>query len=1255
MLKRFSHSRGSSVGENTGGHSIFHKRTPSNNNPPNTGSPAPSNTVVSGSRSSVNSSASNFLAEQYERDRKSIIQSCFQKVDPVTNTAANVYITHVRIIENSKYPSSRPPIDSPLSNKKKRILIVSARANGMGKLLHKARENSNGTIQIGRSWDMNELTLIERDTERNEGFFFLMGKRYYWETNSAKERTVFVKSVVKIYMENSNGRLPQLINWDLSLFDLDERVYQRAVISSFKQTSDNSRNKPTQFNPQLMYDHRSPSRNENSQSEQNSAVKKPTGNAVQTYKKEKRIISGDAKGPMSIPEHSYEQSQTYEPPARQKNTVQAQAKYKKEYHAYSQNSITPVTPVTPAMGLSDSAHVNFSPLTTNTYTSGTDDTKYNNIIHENDTRKPKKQNGSEPQALASNSRNNKSELPSQLYRNDDKKKSPAHAISQELVTDEGSEIHNFVRTVATIRDGNPNSGDSFTFTKPSTPADSTLDFSRADVPHFASTTDLPHPLQIHHEQLENDEVAYTQVRNSRALNDFSDSHQKPTLNASDINQSSHELQRSPEETEELNYQAVVDILDEINWSAHDNSTYILDRLMKKVAEAEYQLNEQLMTLPKSVSDLNAYKSKTIDECQKMDPTLSFFTMELTSVSRDIDYVEKQSNGLQVEAANKKMLWKELSEMLDSVSLAGFSLEELLTLPLTKSNLGKLESLLCALHKAIGALDSGSKREQYGLGEIRALKDRRQAYKRITDQFLKRVLQQLDVKFKNLTVSSTGLADSLTELLVFSSLPLFCKDVSEDIYDELMAQFTSAILPAYESRIADINEFVKVNAIKPLAPPDKEVKNELISLWESFRKTKKLNFTKCSKEDELNTFLKAFGAMEELCISYQNFIDRFFHISSNLSFPEYVNKYDQNSRQFDLYEVLELQSNRDSAKSKYQMVNSVFQSHFNKFVIEVSQNLKKNTCHIPAALFYLENKAKLLKPTDQEFLLTMLLKAFEKMKQDWESYVNERIMHNERSNIDFNSKTLFPDILSFPIFVRVAEEEVDFMSSKVDVTVEDNEGVSKYLDITYCNWGNSLTKILTEGEQPDTNNTLLPANISLKLEKSIAFIRNSHWLVETLPILRKESLASIVHKSKQVFDTQKEIYADILLHQEMGDLFAFVEGAHGLIKTSSPNANPSSWAAYSPHHLSTLINKYTSQKIDEIVGNLYGVMVLHFSVDNKMAENLCEKLWSCVQGETVSFYLRFYSLVDKHYKGTYINFTKNDIIGSFDKHKDFNAK
>ena len=138
------------------------------------------------------------------------------------------YITHIRIVEDAAFPSSPPPPQSTPDNKKPRIIVVAVRKSGRVRV-HKARENSNGSFSIGKTWNLDDLTKIESYTnsvpanaeeqqnkERAGGFGFLVTiqKPYYWQASTTKEKDFFIYSMIKIYKKYTGGKLPQLSGFD---------------------------------------------------------------------------------------------------------------------------------------------------------------------------------------------------------------------------------------------------------------------------------------------------------------------------------------------------------------------------------------------------------------------------------------------------------------------------------------------------------------------------------------------------------------------------------------------------------------------------------------------------------------------------------------------------------------------------------------------------------------------------------------------------------------------------------------------------------------------------------------------------------------------------------------------------------------------------------------------------------------------------------------------------------------------------------
>lgn len=144
-----------------------------------------------------------------------------------TSLVGESYITHIRVQEDAAYPSSPPPPTSSAENKKPRVVIISVRNTGRVRM-HKARENSNSSFSIGKTWNLEDLTAVESfgggapisadDARRRQwagtvGFTVTIAKPYYWQAGTAKEKEFFIGSLVKIFRKYTQGRVPQLVGF----------------------------------------------------------------------------------------------------------------------------------------------------------------------------------------------------------------------------------------------------------------------------------------------------------------------------------------------------------------------------------------------------------------------------------------------------------------------------------------------------------------------------------------------------------------------------------------------------------------------------------------------------------------------------------------------------------------------------------------------------------------------------------------------------------------------------------------------------------------------------------------------------------------------------------------------------------------------------------------------------------------------------------------------------------------------------------
>lgn len=140
-------------------------------------------------------------------------------------TASESYITHIKITEFGSHPSSPPPPEARTPDAEKpRIIIVAVRKSGRVRM-HKSKENPNGSFSIGKTWNLDDLTQIEsytspqanphnRQWAGETGFLVTLGRPYFWQAQTDKEKKFFIASLVKIYTKYTNGKVPELVGFD---------------------------------------------------------------------------------------------------------------------------------------------------------------------------------------------------------------------------------------------------------------------------------------------------------------------------------------------------------------------------------------------------------------------------------------------------------------------------------------------------------------------------------------------------------------------------------------------------------------------------------------------------------------------------------------------------------------------------------------------------------------------------------------------------------------------------------------------------------------------------------------------------------------------------------------------------------------------------------------------------------------------------------------------------------------------------------
>ena len=225
---------------------------------------------------------------------------------------------------------------------------------------------------------------------------------------------------------------------------------------------------------------------------------------------------------------------------------------------------------------------------------------------------------------------------------------------------------------------------------------------------------------------------------------------------------------------------------------------------------------------------------------------------------DIAYIEAQSQGLQVQTANQKLLQTELQTLLDTISISSEDLGSLREASLESSRgLEQIEKSLVILFKAMMTIDpslslsgpraiedDGSVRsgkpggfDNSEIGSMRVLQEKKDVYRNESIAFLRRLKPFLQVKFgaaidetrkalerekgSNLT-RAAGKAKldprnhdlSRNVLWRYSPLMLFSREVDRTEWEELMKTYEMVTRPLYQDEFRDVVFAWKRIARKP---------------------------------------------------------------------------------------------------------------------------------------------------------------------------------------------------------------------------------------------------------------------------------------------------------------------------------------------------------------------------------------------------------------------------------------------------------
>ncbi|XHF98027.1 hypothetical protein AWENTII_001597 [Aspergillus wentii] len=713
-----------------------------------------------------------------------------------------------------------------------------------------------------------------------------------------------------------------------------------------------------------------------------------------------------------------------------------------------------------------------------------------------------------------------------------------------------------------------------------------------------------------------------------------------------------------------------------------------------------------------VDQLARLIDKTIEECEELDGLLTLYSHELNTLHDDVAYIETQSQGLQVQTANQKLLQNELQNLLKTLSISSSDLRPLKEASLSSvSGLRDTEKGLSMLYKAMLMIDSdiwqNKKRlvdaaGEHGsvgvyadteIGQMRAIKEKKEEYRTESRLFLQRLKQFMAVAYKmaeqkrvDVAMSSSKEAMKLDgkardhfrqELWMYNALMLFAREVSTPEWHGLINLYEQQAKPSYQNEFRDNAHAWKKVSRKPTGEEqellfthqEKEKESEGITMAARKLTVRRGKTMKAAAGLRLSLGDKQHGKIEpceafagtlretlNMMSEEHNFIVHFFHLNSlvNTDFPDLVaSSYPDDRKRPDFSAKQPHDPDRGMAKKVEQIMDELYSFWPNDMQALVDWAIKADPLQGIGILFALEKAISDFDDTNQEFLIHSLQKLHARLVGLFNRFVDEQIRGIEETKVKVNKrKGVISFMRVFPNFSTAVETMLSQPSQEFyDVRISVNDA---YHRINRAMW-ESLKFIAKEapGQHAATAATTGAGDPEDKevLNYHILLIENMNHYIEEVDVRGLPVLETWCDRARQDLNEHMKLYLDSVIHRPLGKLLEFVESTENLMAAGGHPPDIASRASHSRSVAKKVLAMYDSKEIKRGIEMLKKRVEKHFgdADDPGLSRSLVLKVLRECEARYENAHDRTRRIIDAVYEGQLdLEWRKEDAIAMFKK-------
>ncbi|KAH6633236.1 exocyst complex component Sec3-domain-containing protein [Boeremia exigua] len=690
------------------------------------------------------------------------------------------------------------------------------------------------------------------------------------------------------------------------------------------------------------------------------------------------------------------------------------------------------------------------------------------------------------------------------------------------------------------------------------------------------------------------------------------------------------------------------LLTELGWGGSDITPKHIETLeidiKREIArvEAGSWLNH-LEQKDDRVEAVERMLDRAIAECDEMEGLLTLYNVELSSLNDDIAFIEAQSQGLQVQTANQRLLQHELRQLVETISITTDQLEVLRRAPIGKlGGLNEIEDALVLLYKALLTIDPafvagrgaslGKATSSSGFGNselatMQALQEKRDNYLGEGAMFLDRLKKHMEITFgaaflttmdalkqidqgsmpslrKNIEAHDAG----RSELWMLSPVILFAKEIDRNSWDTLIRMYQGQAAQLYQQEVRDNMLAWRRFARKPggdeqdllfTSTQEKEPESmagtarkltvkrsqTLARGLRSASGDKETKVVRAPQDGKLHAF-DVFGRVLDdigpVLLTEQNFITEFFHATSTdaIDFPDAVASAPPQSRRGpNLWIRKQFEADRSMAKRVADVMEDIFSFWPTEIQSLVDWAVGSDPLQGVGILTAVDRKLVDIEDSNQDFLTRTLQKIHERLKGLFSRFLDEQIRAIEDTKVKIKKRK---GVIAFmKTFPHFSMAIENMLLSPSDGG--DQLEIRRMVNDGYQRINKAMfesLKVIAK-ESPTVMGTQGQGDPEDKeaLNYHILLIENMNHYMEEVDARPDTVLDYWKGKAQDEYTEHMNLYVDAVVRRPLGKLLEFIESTETLL--AARGGSPVSIAQRSSHSRSVFKKLVNSHDAKEM--------------------------------------------------------------------------